>query len=97
MPERTIDIGGKAYEIQVYCLAEPLWLGAKRRKTPDKRERRKGTAAWLGQRSLYGSAEGTNRRQLVTVRVARPARAVCAADHNRDDLWITPLPKGKPL
>jgi hypothetical protein len=26
MPERTIDVGGQAYEIQVYCLAESFWL-----------------------------------------------------------------------
>jgi len=28
MPERTIDIGGKAYVIQVYCLAERFWIAA---------------------------------------------------------------------
>ena len=28
MPERTIDIGGQAYEIQVYCLAKKFWIAA---------------------------------------------------------------------
>ena len=26
MPERTIDICGRAYEIQVYCLAKRFWV-----------------------------------------------------------------------
>ena len=28
MPERTIDVRGQAYEIQVYCLAKKFWIAA---------------------------------------------------------------------
>ena len=28
MPERTIDVRGQAYEVQVYCVAKSFWIAA---------------------------------------------------------------------